>query len=87
MARSGLKGHTSLRGREAGNGRFVPVEQARQRPSTTVVERVPDRGYGAAASTTVVRDARSGQFVPPREAARRPATTVTERVPLGGKKK
>ena len=86
MTKSGLKGHTSLRGREAGSGRFVPVEQARQRPSTTVVTRVPKAGYGAESSTTVVRDARSGQFAPPSDANRRPASTVTERVTLPRKR-
>ena len=32
---------SSLRGRDAGNGQFIPVEEARRRPNTTVVERVP----------------------------------------------
>lgn len=32
---------TSLRGRDAKTGEFIPVNEARQRPSTTVVERVP----------------------------------------------
>jgi hypothetical protein len=81
MASNGLKGHTSPRGREAGTGQFVPVREARQRPSTTVVERVPNPGYGAQSSTPRGRDAGNGQFVPVREAQRRPATTVVERVP------
>lgn len=37
---------TSLRGREADNGRFITVEEARSRPKTTVVERVPLPGKG-----------------------------------------
>lgn len=37
---------TSLRGREADTGRFIPVEEARRRPNTTVVERVPFPGKG-----------------------------------------
>lgn len=37
---------TSLRGRDAKTGHFVPVQQARQQPSTHVVERVPKPGYG-----------------------------------------
>lgn len=37
---------TSLRGREADTGRFIPVEAARRRPETTVVEMVPKPGYG-----------------------------------------
>lgn len=37
---------STLKGRDAGNGQFIPVSEARQRPSTTVVERVPKPGYG-----------------------------------------
>lgn len=37
---------STLRGRDAGDGRFIPVKEARQRPSTTVVERVPLPGKG-----------------------------------------
>ena len=37
---------TVTRGRDAGNGQFVPVEQARRYRSTHVVERVPKPGYG-----------------------------------------
>ena len=37
---------TSLRGRDAKTGEFIPVEEARQRPNTTTVERVPKPGYG-----------------------------------------
>jgi len=40
------KPETSLRGREADTGRFIPVEEARERPKTTVVERVPLPGKG-----------------------------------------
>lgn len=40
------KGKTTLRGRDASTGQFIPVEEARQRPATTVVERVPKPGYG-----------------------------------------
>lgn len=32
---------STLKGRDAGTGRFISVEQARKRPNTTVVERVP----------------------------------------------
>ena len=32
---------TSLRGRDAKSGEFIPVKDARNRPTTTVVERVP----------------------------------------------
>jgi len=37
---------TSLKGRDAKNGQFIPVSEARQRPNTTVVERVPLPGKG-----------------------------------------
>lgn len=37
---------TSLRGRDAKTGEFIPVKEARQRPATTVVERVPLPGKG-----------------------------------------
>lgn len=40
------KGKTTLRGRNAGNGRFTKVETARTHPNTHVVERVPKPGYG-----------------------------------------
>lgn len=37
---------TSLRGRDSRTGHFIPVEEARRRPETTQVERVPKPGYG-----------------------------------------
>jgi hypothetical protein len=37
---------SSLKGRDARTGQFIPVEEARRRPSTTVVERVPLPGKG-----------------------------------------
>lgn len=37
---------TTLKGRDAGSGQFIPVEQARRNPSTSVVERVPKPGRG-----------------------------------------
>lgn len=37
---------TTLKGRDARNGQFIPVKVARSHPSTTVVERVPKSGYG-----------------------------------------
>ena len=37
---------TSLRGRDARTGVFIPVEKARRDPSHTVVERVPLPGKG-----------------------------------------
>jgi hypothetical protein len=37
---------TSLKGRDARTGEFIPVKDARQRPSTAVVERVPLPGKG-----------------------------------------
>ncbi len=37
---------TTLRGRDSKTGEFITVQEARQRPSTTTVERVPKPGYG-----------------------------------------
>lgn len=37
---------TTLRGRDAENGRFTTVREARENPKTHVVERVPLPGYG-----------------------------------------
>lgn len=34
------KPETRLKGRDAKTGQFIPVKEARQRPNTTVVERV-----------------------------------------------
>ena len=42
----GKESRTSLRGRDARSGEFITVKEARDRPSTTVVERVPKPGYG-----------------------------------------
>lgn len=33
-------------GRDAGTGRFKTVEEAKRHPSTSIVERVPNPGYG-----------------------------------------
>jgi hypothetical protein len=43
---SAKKPETSLKGRDAKTGHFIPVEEARKRPDTTVVERVPLPGKG-----------------------------------------
>ena len=40
------KGDTSLRGRDARTGQFIPVKQAREDPTHSVVERVPKPGKG-----------------------------------------
>lgn len=37
---------TTTHGRNAETGRFTTVEEARRRPSTHVVERVPKPGHG-----------------------------------------
>jgi hypothetical protein len=37
---------TTTRGRDSGSGQFIPVSEARRRPSTTTVERVPKSGFG-----------------------------------------
>jgi len=39
-------GDSTLKGRDAKNGQFIPVKEARQHPSTTTVERVPKPGKG-----------------------------------------
>jgi hypothetical protein len=39
MARA--KKRFTLRGRDAGTGRFIPVKKARARKKTAVVERIP----------------------------------------------
>jgi len=80
------RGQSSLRGRDAGNGQFMPVDRARARPDTATVERVPKPGFGETSSSPRGRDAGSGRFVPIDEAERRPATTVVERVPHPSKK-
>ena len=33
-------------GRDSSTGKFITPRQARSRPTTTTVERVPKRGYG-----------------------------------------
>ncbi len=43
---SNKKGDTRFAGRDAGNGRFITVEQARYRKNTAVVERLPKPGKG-----------------------------------------
>ena len=40
------KGKTTQRGRDSKTGQFIPVRDARRRPNTTQVERVPKPGYG-----------------------------------------
>ena len=40
------KARTHKAGRSAVNGQFIPVEQARRQPDKSVVERVPNPGYG-----------------------------------------
>ena len=40
------KGQTTLKGRDAKTGQFIPVEEARKDPKHTVVERVPKPGKG-----------------------------------------
>ena len=37
---------STLRGRDAESGKFIPVSEARANPKTTVVERVPLPGKG-----------------------------------------
>jgi hypothetical protein len=37
---------TFLIGRDAKSGRLIPVKEARRRPNTTTVERMPKKGHG-----------------------------------------
>jgi len=37
---------TRIEGRDAKTGQFIPVKEARNRPNTTTVERVPLPGKG-----------------------------------------
>jgi hypothetical protein len=80
----GGKGHSSNRGRDAGTGKFIPVKEARQRPDTATIERVPKPGFGADSSSPRGRDARTGEFITVQEARRRPRTALVERVPKAG---
>lgn len=43
---SSKKPTSHLQGRSAITGRFKPVTDARRQPDTSVVERVPNPGYG-----------------------------------------
>ncbi|MCX6734908.1 MAG: hypothetical protein NTZ25_03275 [Candidatus Peregrinibacteria bacterium] len=40
------KNKTHKVGRDSKNGHFIPVSEAKRRPSTTTVERVPNSGFG-----------------------------------------
>lgn len=40
------KGDSYKIGRDAKTGKLIPVEDARKRPNTTVVEHMPKRGKG-----------------------------------------
>lgn len=33
-------------GRDSGTGKFIPVKEARNRPNSTTVERIPKSGLG-----------------------------------------
>jgi hypothetical protein len=37
---------TSPRGRDSSTGKFITIDQAKRRPNTTTIERVPKPGYG-----------------------------------------
>ena len=39
MAKKGRE--TTPRGRDAGSGKFIPVDEAKKHPNTSVVEKVP----------------------------------------------
>lgn len=40
------KSKTFRIGRDSKTGEFIPVKEAKRRPNTTTVERVPKSGYG-----------------------------------------
>lgn len=40
------KRKTHKAGRDAKTGRFITVKEAKRRPNTTVIERVPNPGFG-----------------------------------------
>lgn len=42
----GKERESTLKGRDARTGQFIPVKEARERPNTTVVERVALPGKG-----------------------------------------
>jgi len=46
MAKSSGGSRTTPRGRDAKDGQFTTVKEAREHPSTHVVERVPKPGHG-----------------------------------------
>ncbi len=75
------KGSSSLRGRDARTGEFMSVAEARVRPASTTVERIPRPGQGDASSTPRGRDAGTGQFIRVSVAERRPSTATVERIP------
>lgn len=37
---------THKQGRDATNGQFITIAEAKRRPTKTVIERVPNPGYG-----------------------------------------
>ncbi len=86
----GKPSKTTLHGRDARTGHFTKVSEARQKPSTHTVERVPKPGFGdtkpspSAKTTLHGRDATSGEFTTVREARQKPSTHVVERVPKPG---
>jgi hypothetical protein len=67
-------------GRDARTGEFIPVKEAKRRPSTTVVETIkrttPRSPEVKFSSHKIGRDSRTGAFVTLKEAQRRPSTTV-----------
>lgn len=47
----GKERESTLKGRDASTGQFIPVKEARERPKTTVVERVRFRERARASSS------------------------------------
>lgn len=84
----GKQSKTTLHGRDVRTGEFTKVSEARQKPSTHTVERVPKAGLGDAKSSSKTtlhgRNAETGEFTKVGEARQKPSTHVVERVPKRG---
>jgi hypothetical protein len=82
------KSKSTLHGRDADSGKFTTIQEARQKPKTHVVERVPKPGFGESKTPTKTilhgRDADTGKFTTVEEAREKPKTHVVERVPKPG---
>lgn len=77
-------------GRDAKNGRFITPAEAKRRPTTTIIERVPNAGYGdtreinkkgARLTSGTIRSSHTGKFiVQTRTIKTHPKTATVSRV-------